>query len=71
MTIVRVALGRFKCGLGIPSRQHARRASTTSSPFAELGLVPELCSALEKIGLSRPTDIQKIAIQKGLEGKSK
>lgn len=41
----------------------------TASTFAELGVIPELCSACTELGFSKPTGIQAKSIPHALEGK--
>lgn len=41
----------------------------TAATFAELGVIPELCSACTELGFSKPTGIQAKSIPHALEGK--
>jgi ATP-dependent RNA helicase DDX47/RRP3 len=41
----------------------------TSHSFADLGVIPELCEACEKLNYKKPTPIQEEAIPVALEGR--
>eukprot|EP00494_Astrolonche_serrata_P029745 UN30012 len=43
--------------------------SDNNGTFKDLGLIPELCEACEKLGYKTPTDIQKQAIPLALQNK--
>src|SRR5437870_467700 len=51
-----------------PASSHASASPIEQNPFFDLGLIPELCERVAKIGYTTPTAIQKEAIPLVLEG---
>lgn len=56
-------------GRSVPEGSHELDDSLTSARFADLGISPERLAAVEALGWTEPTPIQRDAIPPGLEGK--